>query len=286
MTITDLYTYPVKSLQGIRLTEAEVSDTGLPWDRHWMVVDARGRFVTQRQLPAMATLTTALTDRELVLSQGEERLRLPLRRRPLPSTPVQVWESELSAGDEGEAASRWLTARLGLFRGAPLRLVRFGPDQRRAVALDGAELGTSHTQFADGFPFLVAAGNSLERLNAALRLAGQDPVPMTRFRANIVIAGVPSPFAELGNARLTHRQCQIGLCKPCERCPVVTVDQRSGTRAQPKEPLRTLRQLDLLGDGRAYFGGNGVLLSGQGGIIRIGDPLCWSPSDSSDRFVR
>lgn len=275
MIVTDLYLYPVKALGGIRLTQATLGVTGLPWDRHWMLVDDGGRFVTQRQLPALATLTPALTDEALRLQGPEgEPLHIPLNRDLTSLTPVSLWQSTLSAYDEGAYASDWLTERLGVYRGAPLRLVRFNRSESRPIKakyLEGAE--SAHTEFADGFPYLIASRESLAALNEALSARGETPVGMERFRANIVVDRLSGPFSELHDHRLRGPGFELAIRKPCQRCPVVTVDQHSGLRPNPKEPLNTLMALNPLDKPGAFFGGNGILLSGEGLLISVGDRL-------------
>ncbi|SHH94488.1 MOSC domain-containing protein [Ferrimonas marina] len=277
MRVTQLYRYPVKSLQGIAVDQLPLTETGLPWDRHWMLVDANGRFVTQRQLPAMARIATEITQDSLLLRCGDQRFAVPLQQSPQASTPIRVWQSEMPALDEGAAASHWLTEQLGAFRGAPLRLVRFDPQQTRAIKPKYLQAGeSSSTHFADGFPYLVASQQSLDGLNQQLQAKGCSPVEMARFRANVVIDGFERPFQELERLTLQGPNWRLALRKPCERCPVTTIDQQTGERIGGKEPLSTLMAMDPLADGRAYFGGNAVLISHQGEAIRVGDAVTFS----------
>ncbi|GAA4894906.1 MOSC domain-containing protein [Ferrimonas pelagia] len=278
MRITDLYIYPVKSLQGIHLTHSSLSVTGLPWDRHWMLVDGNGRFVTQRQLPKMATIATALDDECLTLRCGEACLTLPLEQAQADLTPVRVWDSECQARDEGAVASAWFTQILGEFRGAPLRLVRFNRAQPRHIKAKYLHADEeSHTEFADGFPFLIASQQSLDSLNAALVQAGDTPVGMERFRANIVVDAFTAPFDELFEHNLRHSDYQLAIRKPCERCPITTLDQITGERPNAKQPLRSLMTLNPLEKRGAYFGGNAILTGGVGANIRVGDLLECEP---------
>ncbi|MBW3139650.1 MOSC N-terminal beta barrel domain-containing protein [Ferrimonas balearica] len=275
MIITELTIYPVKALGGIRLTHSTLGVTGLPWDRHWMLVDSAGRFVTQRQLPALAAIRPSLDEHQLVLQHPQQpSLTIPLQRELSELTPVSLWQSELEAFDEGAEAADWLTRLLGEYRGAPLRLVRFNRAQSRPIKAKYLEPGeTSHTEFADGFPFLIASRQSLAALNAALEANGEAPVGMERFRANIVVDELDGAFSELNEYRLEGAGYTLAIRKPCQRCPVITVDQASGTRPNPKEPLRTLLSLNPLTKPGAFFGGNAVLLTGEGEGIRVGDVL-------------
>ena len=278
MKITDLFIYPVKSLQGIRLEQSKLMIEGLPHDREWMLVDSSGRFVTQRQLPKLATLSTAITDTALVLSHADAgQFSISLSDLPTKSVEVTVWESTLNAFDEGDAASAWLDRAIGSFRGQALRLVRFDKQQVRptkAKYLCGSE--TSQTYFADGFPYLITSTQSLEAVNEALRGEGVKPISMERFRPNIVVDSFDNAFDELYNCDIEHQSgdYQLSVRKPCERCPVTTVDQTTGLRETPTQPLTVLRALNPLSDRKgAYFGGNAILNKGENTLINIGDCL-------------
>jgi len=272
--ITQLNIYPVKSLGGISLEQAELDVRGLAHDRQWMVVDDIGRFVTQRQLPQMAQVTVRLDEDALVLEHpATSALRLPLQREDQPRLPVYVWDDQCQALDEGAAAAAWLVDVLGDFKGSGLRLVRFAPDQRRAVEphfLSPGEM--AHTGFADGYPFLVVNEASLAEVNRRLVAKGVDPVPMSRFRPSIVVEG-DTPFAEDGWSAIAafDKRWRLGLRKPCQRCKITTVDQQSGEIAVPGEPLRTLVEMNTRLAPGGYFGQNAILLEGAGCTLRLGD---------------
>ncbi|WP_416140018.1 MOSC domain-containing protein [Halomonas sp. HK25] len=273
MRISQLNIYPVKSLGGIPLDAARLTAEGLAWDRRWMVVDDVGRFVTQRQLPAMARIRVTLESDALVLTRpGEEPLHVPLAAQGRERLSVYVWEDRCDALDEGVEAREWLARVLGDLRGSGLRLVRFAPDHRRRVEPDFlAEGEQAHTGFADGYPFLVATTASLAALNRALEASGGEALPMDRFRPNIVIEGA-EPFAEDGWREIGADGWWLGLRKPCQRCKITTVDQQSGEIRHPGEPLKTLMTLKpRLAWKGAFFGQNAILLAGEGQRLRAGD---------------
>lgn len=279
MKITQLVIYPVKSLGAIALDDACLTAEGLAWDRRWMVVDDVGRFVTQRQLPAMATIRVGLENEALVLSHpGVEPLRVPLAARSLMRRSVTVWEDRCDALDEGPEARAWFHAVLGDLRGSGLSLVRFAPDHRRRVEPHSLAPGEqAHTAFADGYPVLVASAASLAELNRRLATKGLAPVPMSRFRPNIVIEGA-EPFAEDGWDELAAAdgRWRLGLRKPCQRCKITTVDQRSGEIPVPGEPLRTLVEMNLRLFPGGYFGQNAIPLAGDGTRLSVGDTVAAS----------
>ncbi|TFH85201.1 MOSC domain-containing protein [Billgrantia azerbaijanica] len=276
MHITQLNVYPVKSLRGIALEQAELGVRGLPYDRHWMVVDDVGRFVTQRQLPRMAQVAVRLDADALVLEHPEAPpLSIELARDDQPSLTAYVWEDRCRALDEGAEAARWLTGVLGDLKGSGLRLVRFAPDQQRRVDPHYQRGEQAHTAFADGFPFLVTSEASLATVNAVLEKKGLDPVPMSRFRPNIVVAGGEG-FAENGWDELhgVEGRFRLGLRKACQRCKITTVDQHSGEIRVPGEPLRTLVEMSAhFGRPGGFFGQNATLLAGEGERLRVGESL-------------
>ncbi|MCG6657470.1 MOSC domain-containing protein [Halomonas campisalis] len=276
MKITQLNVYPVKSLRGIALERAVLEPRGLAYDRQWMVVDDAGRFVTQRQLPRMAQVSVSLEADSLVLEHPEaESLAIELARSDRPRLTAYVWDDACQALDEGEEAADWLTGVLGELRGSRLRLVRFAAPHRRRVADDFLRPGdVAHTAFADGFPFLVTSEASLTALNEVLRAKGLSPVPMSRFRPNIVVQGA-LPFAENGWDTLSAAagHIRLGIRKPCQRCKITTVDQHSGEIAVPGEPLRTLVAMNTVAAPGGYFGQNAILLAGEGATMALGDSL-------------
>ncbi|TVQ71270.1 MAG: MOSC domain-containing protein [Balneolaceae bacterium] len=276
MQITELNLYPVKSLRGIRLEEAVLGVRGLKYDRWWMVTDSRQGFITQREMPAMATISVHLTDEFLVLSHPSvSPLEIDLHRKTTGRMDVTIWKDRLPAMDEGSKASLWLTEVLGSWNGRDLNLFRFSDESIRLVDASRLQGEDSHTAFADGFPFLITSEESLALLNKNLEANGASRITMDRFRPNIVIRGA-EPFEEdafdtLASIEGTYT---FGIRKPCKRCPVTTTDQATGERMEPKEPLRTLAMMNTQPDLQgAFFGQNATLLSEEGRRICIGDRL-------------
>ncbi len=274
--ITQLYTYPVKSMHGIPVKETKLNIRGLTYDRNWMIMDENGLFLTQRNLPEMAAVKVGLHDDGMSLSSpsGDDFI-VPFKDSRQKEIRVAVWGDRCEAFDEGDEISAWLTENLGKYKGKNLRLVRFNKDFEREVDPNYLKNEKSHTAFADGYPFLVTSESSLNRLNERLIESDSEPVPMDRFRPNIVLAGIDA-FLEnrVDEIFSSDGRYRLGLRKPCKRCKVTTVDQASGTIAEPKEPLRTLTQMKTVpGLHGAYFGQNTTLVSGKNCIISVGDSI-------------
>ena len=214
--IAALWVFPIKSCAGISVQQAVLTPTGLAHDRAWMVVDADGEMVTQRELPRMALIQPELVDSgvglaELVLhASGMAALHLPLttdgcfvqaaNQSASPKTDaikVRVWDDQVPAFDMGAEVSKWLTEFLGSSLG-PLRLVRFDPKHQRLSNTKWTQGLPSLNQFSDGFPVLVASTASLDELNARLQAKGEVAVDMRRFRANVVFGDMDAASNQAG----------------------------------------------------------------------------------------
>lgn len=267
--IAGLFVHPVKGCAGIPLKAARLTPRGLEHDRRWMIVDMEGKFLSQRQLPRMATVRPGFLDGRLRLEVGGHALTLPLADAGT-VTKVRVWGDEVAALRVDPRIDAALSDHLGL----PVRLVRFPDDAVRPCDPDHAPPG-SHTGFADGFPLLVTSEASLAELNAALAARDAAAVPMARFRPNIVLAGLPAR-AEDGHDRLTIADgTELALVKRCDRCVVITVDQASGEKTG-REPLATLARIRRnVATGGAWFGQNAVplLAADADRAIRLGDAV-------------
>jgi len=273
--VTALNLYPVKSLRGIPLREAELTPRGLRHDRRWMLIDDQDRFVTQRDLARLALVTQRLDEQGVWLSTpGQDDCHVPFDDGDGERITTSVWGDTCEVVDCGDAPARWLDAALVHKRS--LRLVRMAPDwlrPQRHPEIMGAE---TRSLFADGAPYLVASDDSLRALNEELIERGVPEVPMNRFRPNVVVTGLP-PFGEHREALLENGEYALRLCYPCERCVVTTIDQDTARRDPNRQPFRTLRDINPMPD-RApapAFGQNSALEYGAGAVIRVGDALTW-----------
>lgn len=273
VTVTGLVVYPVKAMRGIALDAARLTPEGLEHDRRFMVVRGNGRFVTQRDMPRLATIETRLEAGGVALSAaGAGTVFVPFDATGGDPLTVRIWGQDCAAVDQGEVVARWLGEALE--SPEPLRLVAMAPGFVRPQGKP-RELGEdTHTRFADAAPFLVTAQASLDALNAELEAAGRGAVPMNRFRPNVVLDGLAA-FAEHGVAGVTGPGYALRFAHPCQRCLVTTVDQATGRRDPEREPYSTLARLNPMpGQPDApAFGQNAALHGGHGSTIRVGDRL-------------
>lgn len=230
VTLAGLIFYPIKSCRGFEVPAARVERMGLEHDRRMMVVTPEGEFLTQRERPRLALVTPELEDGMLRLcAPGCDSIQLPVRASGTP-WPVNIWKSRgIHSIDQGDEAAAWFSDWLG----TPVRLVHFAEGYQRRVSSEYAVNTDDHTGFADGFPLLLASEESLSDLNA--RLAA--PLPMNRFRPNVVVKGC-EPFEEDRWKRIRIGGVEMAVVKPCARCVITTIDK--DTLALSKEPLKTL----------------------------------------------
>jgi uncharacterized protein YcbX len=265
--IRALYVYPVKSCRGIEFDRITLTERGLLHDREWMIVESVGNpapFVTQREIPALALIETAITEDALVLRaprMSETRIRLDGEG---PVRDVVVWRDTVPAIDQGDPIAHWLSEAVG----ASVRLVRFDPGSQRLCNPEFAGNSRAQTQFADGYPLLVIGQESLSDLNRRLADKGVDPLLMNRFRPNLVIGGL-EPYDEDHISGFQFGEVKIRLVKPCTRCQITATDQ--ATAEVGEEPLRTLagyRNDPRVGG--VTFGVNAIVVGGAGATLDVG----------------
>jgi uncharacterized protein YcbX len=250
-------------LKGVAVESARCTARGLEHDRRWMVVDAGGGFLSQREHPRMATVWTAIEGDRLELSAPDVgAVEVPLAPPERPAFPVRVWNSVCDAVPAGGDADAWLTDYLGL----ACRLVYMPESTRRLSNPQRAGEGKL-VGFADAYAYLVAGEASLADLNARLHGRGQPALPMNRFRPNLVIAGA-APYAEDAWRELRVGEAVLGFAKPCGRCQVTTTDQATGEVRGP-EPLATLATYRESAEFGVMFGANYVTIAE--GRVRVGD---------------
>jgi uncharacterized protein YcbX len=233
LRVVGLHTYPVKGCAGTALTTARLTPAGIAHDRSFMVIDERGVFRSQRRDPLLAAIRPEITDdgRELVLrAAGAEDLRVAVDVHA-PRRPVELFGHPFQGIDQGDAVAGWLSAVLG----TASRLVRVPPEHDRVTA--GETSGTCG--YADSGALLLVGRASLDELDRRIAERGAAPVPMDRFRPNVVVAGWSDPHVEDGARDVRIGAAELAFAKLAIRCAVTLVDQRTGERRGP-EPLRTL----------------------------------------------
>lgn len=276
LTLRSVHVYPVKSCAGVTLEESLLIETGLEFDRAWMVVDAAGRFVSQRELPRMALVHTTLKHTELVLrAPGMLALHLALDAVEGP-TQVTVWNDTVAAYDMGDLAAQWFSDFLGPAREGvkfPLRLARFDPEQKRLSNKQWTGELDAENAFSDGYPLLVISQASLDALNERLARKGVPAATMARFRPNLVLDGLDAhgeDFLDEIRFETTDGPVRLRLVKPCPRCPIPNVDPATGEPGhEPGDTLSTYRADDRVG-GAVSFGMNAVIVEGVECGLRAG----------------
>lgn len=272
-TIASLHIYPVKSCRAVDLAAATLGTAGLEsdgvGDREWMVVDAGGSFVTQREAPRMALIAPTIRDDMLVLDALDmPPLSIQLQGFAPRSAnlEVRVWDHACGAFDEGDASAAWLSG----FLGRKLRLARFDPAHKRASNREWTGTVEALNRFSDGYPILVISQASLADLNGRLERAGRARLPMNRFRPNIVLGDV-GPFDEDRFVSLHAGEAILKSVKPCPRCPIPSIDQTTGVHGpDPLDILAQYRDDARLG---VVFGQNVILSAGIGSVLRVGQEL-------------
>jgi len=264
LTLSQINIYPIKSLGGISVETAIVQPRGLQYDRRWMLVDEAGRFLTQRTFAEMALLQVSLLADGLEVRHKTKDITpflIPFEPATQHIYQVQIWEDICPAVEVSSTANKWFTAALDRF----CRLVYMPDTTQRQADLDYAKAGDI-VSFADGYPILLIGESSLADLNSRL----SHPVPMNRFRPNLVFTG-GAPFAEDHWDHFRIGDIAFRGVKPCGRCLVTTIDQ--ATAQKSPEPLRTLASYRTPpGKNKILFGQN-VIPDTYFGLLKIGDKI-------------
>ncbi|MEV6586989.1 MOSC domain-containing protein [Streptomyces acidicola] len=266
-SLHSIHVHPLKAARGVALHEAVVEPWGLAGDRRWVLVDEAGKVITQRPHPRMALAAAeALPGGGLALSAPGRELLTVTVPEPAGTTTVEIWRDKVEGVLAGSAAHAWFSDYLGL----DVRLVHLDdPATRRPIDPEYARPGET-VSFADGYPLLLTTLASLDALNSLIAQGDhpdEGPLPMNRFRPNVVVEGT-GPWAEDDWRRIAIGEVTFRVAKMCGRCVVTTTDQ--GTAERGREPLRTLGRHRRFGD-KLVFGQN--LVPESVGTVRIGDPV-------------
>jgi uncharacterized protein YcbX len=259
--LQDIYIYPIKSLGGISLQQAEVQHTGLQYDRRWMLTDKAGNFLSQRSVAQMALLQVNIAQDGLVVNLKKKKLEvltIPFNPATGREVTVTVWDDVCTALEVSAWANKWFSDALE----REVRLVFMPATTNRWVDNTYAS-NNEIVSFADDFPLLMIGQSSLDELNSRLDF----PVPMNRFRPNLVFKG-GTPFCEDLFKEFMIGEVTFNVAKPCGRCVITTINQDDGSKGQ--EPLRTLATYRIINH-KIMFGQN--LLHRNTGTIKTGEKI-------------
>ena len=273
--ISGLFVYPVKSCAGVAVQDVVLTETGLEFDRAWMVVDDKGKFLTQREFPRMVLIQPQIKHYDMVLrAPGMLALHIKLDEVEAP-VRVKVWDDDVAAFDMGQVAAQWFSD----FLGTTARLVRFDPDHKRFSDRQWTGDAEALNQFNDGFPVLVISETSLEQFNARLLAAGKAAVSMSRFRPNIVLTSLSG-----GDALAAHDEDRMDVLhistgqgiarlksvKPCQRCPIPNIDPLSAISSPEVGDMLQSYRADPRVNGAITFGMNVIPLTGIDHQLMLG----------------
>lgn len=275
--IAGLWVYPVKSCAGVQVQEAILTETGLEFDRAWMVVDEHGVFLTQRELPRMALIQPQLKYHDMVLrAPGMLALHIALDQVQEP-VRVKIWNDEVKAYDMGPIAAQWFSDFLGI----KARMVRFDPEEKRVSSAQWTGGEEALNQFSDGYPVLVLSEASLAGLNERLRAAKCAAVGMARFRPNIVLGDMPgSELVPHDEDRLDLLEISTGQgvvqlkpVKPCPRCPIPNIDPITALSSPEVGDMLQAYRPDPRLDGAVSFGMNAIVRQGNDHLLKVGQSV-------------
>ena len=247
LVVSEVWIYPIKSLGGIRLSSAKILPKGIEYDRRWMLIDKDNMFMTQRENPAMALFKLSFTEGQFIVHHTGDTIELPFTYG---SDPIQsqVWDDGVEVYEVSPFHSKWFSEKLGV----ECRLVSF-PDTNERPIDPRYAFNNEQVSLADGYPLLVIGQASLDDLNYRMN----QPLPMNRFRPNIVFTG-GEPYEEDGWKNFRIGANRFAGVKPCARCVLTTIDQ--DTAAKGIEPLATLATYRRR-ENKVYFGQNLIPLN-------------------------
>ena len=263
LKLSEIYIYPIKSLGGIHLDVVNINTRGLENDRRFMLIDEKGRFMSQREHPQLAIFKTEIEGKFLKITHKKTYQNLTINLSPPSQSSllsVTIWDDNTTAIESSSEASAWFTQALNI----PTRLVYMPEESQRKTDAQYSLTGEEITSFSDGYPILIIGQSSLDDLNNRL----ENPVNINRFRPNFVFTH-GEPFEEDNWHEFTVGNISFFGVKPCARCIMTTIDQETGNK-KSKEPLLTLNKYRKASN-KILFGQN-VLIS-QLGTVSIGDDV-------------
>ena len=260
MKVTRLRIHPVKGARGCDVDALDFDALGPRGDRRWMVIRPNGHFVSQREMPLLASVRPTLAGGSLRLEgPGVDAVVVPVSGTGGDLIDVRVWSSAVRVRAPSPEADAWLSSLLG----TPLRLVHMADTDVREADPEYAR--GQRISFADGYPALLVGQGSVDELERRTRRT----IPVERFRPNIVVS-TDRPHDEDFWQTFTIGDVRFRGVKLCARCVVTTIDQDTGARDANREPLRTLARYRRI-ESLVYFGLNAV--HREHGQVRLGDAV-------------
>ncbi len=265
MRLSEINIYPIKSLRGISLEKSAVENRGLQYDRRYLLVNTKNQFLTQRDLPKMATVGVEITNESLRVSSNGEFLEIPFAPQTNETETVKIWSSRCRARIYESEINEWFSGVLQ----TDCRLVLMPEETRRKVNYFYAVHKDDAVGFADGYPILLIGGNSLADLNSRL----DAPVPMNRFRPNLVVENSEA-FAEDDWKKIRIGEAIFHVVKPCARCVITTIDQSNGVKTGV-EPLKTLAayRIPKRSVKKKILFGQYLIAENAGAVLNVGDEI-------------
>jgi len=255
--IKELYVYPIKSLKGISLDTAEITETGIKYDRYWMLTDENGLFITQREIPKLAMFHVRISSEYLVVQFKNEKIKIPIKLAHKEMKACEIWEEKINGYKESDAINHWFSTILG----QKVFLVRNAELPKRSIK-NHIE---SFVNFTDSQQYLILGQSSLDNLNTKL----DQSISIDRFRPNIVFSNsdihIEDSWSEIqiGTSKFT-------LTKACSRCNIITIDQE--TSEAGKEPLKTLTKYRFK-ENNVLFGQYLKLIASDDKLLKVGDEI-------------
>lgn len=281
MKVSQLFVYPVKSLRGFAVDQAELTPLGLKYDRHWMLINDKNQFVTQRKLPSMVLIKTRINDGYLYLSKtGMPEIKVQIESNDNQNKHLiaSVWGDQCNVVDEGDDVAQWLTEAIESPKS--FRLVRMAAEHSRPQSNPERFGADNTTQFADTVAYLICNQNSLDRLNKELAENKIRASLMEQFRPNIVLSDDKqsshslAPFAEHQAIEFVHKDYSFVSHDACQRCIVPTINIETSEKHPQQEPYKTLVKINPMPDNpkAPAFGQNATLKkTSNGQIINLND---------------
>jgi uncharacterized protein len=259
--LSQINIYPVKSLGGISLSESNVEERGLKYDRRWMLVDSENMFITQRLFPKMIFIDVKIENENLVFKHQRkslELLKISLKEFPIQKINIQVWEDFCDSFEYSKEINDWFSEAINF----NCKLVYMPNSSERKTSTKYFPK-SKNVSFADAYPFLIIGEESLNHLNTKL----YEPILMNRFRPNFVFSG-GAAHDEDNWKNIKIGDVKFSVVKPCARCVITTIDPQSGNKN--KEPLATLNSYRNFNN-KIMFGQN--VIGHEEGIVKIGDSI-------------